>query len=149
MNIVVLTPVRLLGDGLAACCNQHPDITVTAVVNDLATLRQTLTIAVVDLVLIDVTQGVDLYDVRSIAAEWHDIALVALGLTEQRHEVIRCGRAGFWDTSHVRPRLTRCARRCRTLSRVAWRARPRFHAACCMPCSELIRCPTRSIRIAR
>jgi two-component system nitrate/nitrite response regulator NarL len=24
-----------------------------------------------------------------------DIALVALGLTEQRHEVIRCGRAGF------------------------------------------------------
>jgi len=94
MNIVVLTPVRLLGDGLAACCNQHPDLTVTAVVNDLATLRQTLT-AAVDLVLIDVTQGVDLYDVRSIAAERHDVALVALGLTEQRHEVIRCGRAGF------------------------------------------------------
>lgn len=95
MNIVVLTPVRLLGDGLAACCNQHSDITVTAVVNDLATLRQTLTTAAVDLVLIDVTQGVDLYDVRSIAAERHDLALVALGLTEQRHEVIRCGRAGF------------------------------------------------------
>ncbi len=95
MNIVVLTPIRLLGDGLTACCNQHPDITVTAVVNDLAALRQTLTTAAVDLVLIDVTQGVDLYDVRSIAAERHDVALVALGLTEQRHEVIRCGRAGF------------------------------------------------------
>lgn len=95
MNIVVLTPVRLLGDGLAACCNQHSDITVTAVVNDLATLRQTLANSVVDLVLIDVTQGVDLYDVRTIAAERHDIALVAFGLTEQRHEVIRCGRAGF------------------------------------------------------
>lgn len=95
MNIVVLTPVRLLGDGLAACCNQQPDITVTAVVNDLAALRQTLAAAAIDLVLIDVTQGVDLYDVRSIAAERHDLALVALGLTEQRHEVIRCGRAGF------------------------------------------------------
>jgi DNA-binding NarL/FixJ family response regulator len=95
MNIVVLTPVRLLGDGLAACCNRHPGITVSAVVNDLATLRQALAAAAVDLVLIDVTQGVDLYDVRSIAAERHDLALVALGLTEQRHEVIRCGRAGF------------------------------------------------------
>ena len=95
MNIVVLTPVRLLGDGLAACCNQHPGITVTAVVNDLAALRKALASAAVDLVLIDVTQGVDLYDVRSIAAERHDLALVALGLTEQRHDVIRCGRAGF------------------------------------------------------
>lgn len=95
MNMVVLSPVRLLGDGLAACCNQHPAITVTAVVNDLATLRQTLTTTAVDLVLIDVTQGVDLYDVRSIAAERHDVALVALGLAEQRSEVIRCGRAGF------------------------------------------------------
>lgn len=94
MNIVVLTPVRLLGDGLAACCPRH-GITVTTVVNDLATLCQALAGAAVDLVLIDVTQGVDLYDVRSIAAEHHDIALVALGLTEQRHEVIRCGRAGF------------------------------------------------------
>lgn len=95
MNIVVMTPVRLLGDGLAACCNQHSDITVAAVVNDLAALRDVLTTASVELVLIDVTQGIDLYDIRQIAAERRDIALVALGLTEQRHEVIRCGRAGF------------------------------------------------------
>jgi DNA-binding NarL/FixJ family response regulator len=95
MNIVVLTPVRLLGEGLAACCQQHPDITVTAVVNDLHTLGQTLNLSVVDLVLIDVTQGVDLYDVRAIAAQRHGVALVAFGLTEQRHEVVRCGRAGF------------------------------------------------------
>jgi DNA-binding NarL/FixJ family response regulator len=46
-------------------------------------------------VLIDVTQGIDLYDVRAIAAEWSEVPLVALGLTEQRQEVIRCGRAGF------------------------------------------------------
>jgi DNA-binding NarL/FixJ family response regulator len=46
-------------------------------------------------VLIDVTQDVDLFDVRGIATQWSDVALVALGLNEQRQEVIRCGRAGF------------------------------------------------------
>jgi len=95
MNIVVLTPVRLMGDGLAACVMTRPDIVVRAVVNSLAALRDTLDRPPVDLVLIDVTQGIDLYDVRSIAAEHADVALVALGLNEQRQEVIRCGRAGF------------------------------------------------------
>lgn len=95
MNIVVLTPIRLLGDGLAACLGKRADRCVLAVVADLAALRCVLDSTVTDLVLIDVTQGVDLYDVRSIAAEHADIALVALGLTEQRQDVIRCGRAGF------------------------------------------------------
>jgi DNA-binding NarL/FixJ family response regulator len=95
MNVVVLTPVRLLGDGLAACFERRPGITVLSVVDDLASLRHTLATAQADLVLIDVTHGIDLYDVRAIAAERPDVALVALGLTEQRQEVIRCGRAGF------------------------------------------------------
>lgn len=95
MNIIVMTPVRLFGDGLAACFGRLPEMTVVAVINDLATLRGTFATMAADLVLIDVTQGIDLYDVRSFAAEWPEIALVALGLTEQRQEVIRCGRAGF------------------------------------------------------
>lgn len=95
MNIIVLTPVRLLGDGLTACFSRRPEINVLSVVNDLATLRLSLSSEGVDLVLIDVTQGIDLYDVRSIAAERPEVALVALGLNEQRQEVIRCGRAGF------------------------------------------------------
>jgi DNA-binding NarL/FixJ family response regulator len=95
MNIIVLTPVRLLGDGLAACFRSRPDIYVLAVVNDLASLRDSLATMEAHVVLIDVTQGVDLFDVRAIAAEWSDVALVALGLDEQRQEVIRCGRAGF------------------------------------------------------
>jgi DNA-binding NarL/FixJ family response regulator len=66
-----------------------------AVVNDLASLRDSLATMEIQVVLIDVTQGVDLFDVRAIAAEWSDVALVALGLNEQRQEVIRCGRAGF------------------------------------------------------
>ena len=95
MNIIVLTPVRLLGDGLAACFSSRPDMRAIAVVNDLANLRDTLSTTDTDVVLIDVTQGVDLFDVRGIASEWPDVPLVALGLTEQRQEVIRCGRAGF------------------------------------------------------
>ena len=95
MNIIVLTPVRLFGDGLAACLSSRPDICVLAVVNDLASLRDTLARMETHVVLIDVTQGIDFFDVRAIAVEWSDVALVALGLNEQRQEVIRCGRAGF------------------------------------------------------
>lgn len=95
MDIVVLTPVRLMGDGLAACFARRADICVRGVVNSMAALRVVLVDVSVDLVLIDVTQGIDLYDVRSIAAERPHVALVALGLTEQRQDVIRCGRAGF------------------------------------------------------
>ena len=95
MNIIILTPVRLLGDGLAACFSSRPDMNTLAVVNDLAVLREKLSKTETDVVLIDVTQGVDLFDTRAIASEWPNVALVALGLNEQRQEVVRCGRAGF------------------------------------------------------
>lgn len=95
MNIIVLTPVRLFGDGLAACLSSPPDMCVLAVVSDLACLRETLATTEAHVVLIDVTQGIDLFDVRAIAVEWSDVALVALGLNEQRQEVVKCGRAGF------------------------------------------------------
>lgn len=95
MNIIVLSPVRLLGDGLAACFSSRADLRAIAVVNDLASLRDKLATTETHVVLIDVTQGIDLFDVRGIAADWPDVLLVALGLNEQRQEVIRCGRAGF------------------------------------------------------
>ena len=94
MHIVILTPVRILGEGLAACFNNRPDST-SVVVMDIASLREILASTQIDVVLIDVTQGVDLYDIRAIAAEWPDVPLVALGLAEQRQEVVKCGRAGF------------------------------------------------------
>jgi two-component system, NarL family, nitrate/nitrite response regulator NarL len=95
MNVVVLTPVRLLGDGLNACFSSRSAVCVVAVLSDLASLRETLGRLPTDVVLVDVTQGIDLFDVRAIATEWPDVALVALGLNEQRQDVIRCGRAGF------------------------------------------------------
>ena len=95
MNIIVLTPVRLLGDGLGACFSLRPNLSVVAVLNDLQSLKDALGTLEVDLVLIDVTQGIELFDVRGIAEQWSEVPLVALGLTEQRREVISCGRAGF------------------------------------------------------
>src|SRR5262249_38325857 len=88
-------PVRLLGDGLASCFSSRPQFTTVAVVNDLAALRCALEATKTHVVLIDVTQGIDLWDVRAIAAERPDVALIALGLNEQRQEGIKCGRAGF------------------------------------------------------
>jgi two-component system, NarL family, nitrate/nitrite response regulator NarL len=95
MNIIILTPVRILGDGLAACFSNRPDSPAVAVVNDISSLREILASMEVHVVLVDVTQGVDLYDIRAIAAEWPGVPLVALGLAEQRQEVVKCGRAGF------------------------------------------------------
>jgi DNA-binding NarL/FixJ family response regulator len=70
-------------------------MSVLAVVNDLAALRDTLRTADAHVVLVDVTQGIDLFDLRTIATEWPGVALVALGLQEQKQDVIQCGRAGF------------------------------------------------------
>lgn len=95
MKIVVLTPVRLLADGLAACFIRRPGMLLLAVVHDLERLRDALASTTVDVALVDVTQGIDLFEIRAIAAKWPDVALVALGLNEQRQEVVRCGRAGF------------------------------------------------------
>jgi DNA-binding NarL/FixJ family response regulator len=95
MNIIVVTPVRLFGDGLSACISGRAGITVDAVVNDFARLRERLATAQVDVVLIDVTQTINPFDIRGIAVQWPNVKLVALGLLEQKQEVIRAGRAGF------------------------------------------------------
>src|SRR6185295_15608961 len=95
MNIILLTPIRILGEGLEACLSRYKDICLLATVPDLLALREAIKKANLDLVLIDVTQGINLEEVRSIAAERPEVALVALGLREQRQDVIRCGRAGF------------------------------------------------------
>lgn len=95
MKLVVVTPIRLFGDGLSACLSKHPEICLQLIVSDLSSLRDCLAVEEVDAALIDVTQGVNLDEVRATAVAYPDVALVALGLEEQRQTVIRCGRAGF------------------------------------------------------
>lgn len=94
MNIVVLTPIQLFGDGLATYLNDLPDASAIAVM-DVSRLRDVLASMEIQIVLVDITQGVDFVDIRAIAVQWPQIPLVALGLVEQRQEVIKCGRAGF------------------------------------------------------
>jgi two-component system, NarL family, nitrate/nitrite response regulator NarL len=88
MNISVLSPVRIIGDGLSLYFRSRPEFNAVAVVSDFSALRQALAATEIDIVLIDVTQGVDLWNVRAIAAAWPDVPLVALGLPEQRQEVL-------------------------------------------------------------
>ena len=95
MNLIIVTPFRLFGDVLGACFHGRPAITLQTVISQIADLPDLLTSGAPDVVVIDVTQGIDLDEVRAIAAQWPRVALVALGLKEQRQEVIRCGRAGF------------------------------------------------------
>jgi two-component system nitrate/nitrite response regulator NarL len=95
MNLIVVTPFRLFGDGLDACFHSRADITLQTIVARLTDLHDVLSTGAPDVVLIDVTQGIDLDEARAIAAHWPRVALVALGLKEQRQDIIRCGRAGF------------------------------------------------------
>ena len=106
MNIVILTPVRLLGDGLAACFSTRPDMNTLAVVNDLSALRDTLSKVETHVVLIDVTQGVDLFDVRATAAEWPDVALVALGLNRIVASLLIVAKAKVWASEGWRVVIT-------------------------------------------
>lgn len=96
MNVVILTPVRLLGQALAACLEAREEVTVEAVAEDFDALRRGLT-GRTDVVLIDVMQGYSQDDVRALAAERPRLKLIALGLKEQEQDVVACGRSGFCD----------------------------------------------------
>jgi len=95
MKLVIVTAIRLFGDGLCACLRRRSDVELEAVVAELAQLRDYLGTSAIDAVLVDVTQGIDLDHVRGVALDFPDVSLVALGLDDQRQSVIRCGRAGF------------------------------------------------------
>jgi DNA-binding NarL/FixJ family response regulator len=95
MRIIIVTPMRVLGDGLTNCLAQAGEVSVLGVAADLGALRCQLADTDADVALIDVTLGVDLADVRAIATERPELTLIALGLPERRQDVIRCGRAGF------------------------------------------------------
>ncbi|QWW71201.1 response regulator transcription factor [Rhizobium sp. WYJ-E13] len=95
MKLVIVTPIRLFGDGLAACLRQHDDIVLQGIYSDIVALRHAHATSAATVALIDVTQGIDLGEVRATTVTFPHIAFVALGLVEQRQEIIRCGRAGF------------------------------------------------------
>lgn len=95
MKTIIWTPIRLLGDGLARCLKATEDFADAVVATDIAAVREIIAAQGADMILIDVTQPVDLDEIRALAAEHPNSVLIALGPNEQRQEIIRCGRAGF------------------------------------------------------
>lgn len=95
MDVAILTPVRLLGESLSACLNGAGDVQIVAVASDWLALESCLADSHIGLVIVDVTQGIDLKEMRGFVAKWPMQLFLALGLREQRQEVVNCGRAGF------------------------------------------------------
>lgn len=95
MDIAILTSIRLFGDSLASFFNHRGDVSVVTIAHSFSMLREALGAAHVDLTLMDVTQGIDLDEVRTVAGQWPSIALLAIGLKVEQKEIVRCGRAGF------------------------------------------------------
>lgn len=96
MRIGIMTPVRLLGEGVALSLKALCDNAVAEVVLDLSVLS---TLASrrpgLDASIIDVTQAVDLGAVREFHAIHPLLPLLALGLREHESEIVAHGRAGF------------------------------------------------------
>jgi len=95
MDIALLTPIRLFGEGLAFFLLSRKEVSIITVAQNFSMLREALSLAKVDLVLIDVTQGVDLGEVHQVACQWPSVRLIAIGLKAEERGVVDCGRAGF------------------------------------------------------
>ncbi|MFP3643353.1 LuxR C-terminal-related transcriptional regulator [Paraburkholderia sp. SIMBA_054] len=95
MDIAILTPIRLFGDGLASYLGSRTGMSVIAITSSFSMLREVLGASRVDLALVDVTQGIDLDEVHTVAGQWPSVALLALGFKADQKDVVHCRRAGF------------------------------------------------------
>jgi DNA-binding NarL/FixJ family response regulator len=94
MRIILMTPVRLFGEGLALCLDGKEGIVVHRMVSDFGALRDALEPSI-KLALIDVTAGFEFEEIRAIAVDHPNVKLVAMGIRECNEQVVLCGRAGF------------------------------------------------------
>lgn len=95
IRLAIVTGVRLLGEGLVQALRPNAAFAAVVTAQHLGALRELLQGSAAEVVLLDVSGGLDLDEVRLFAAEQPEVKLLALGLVEQRAEVIRCARAGF------------------------------------------------------
>lgn len=95
MKTILWTPIRLLGEGLARCLKGTDDFADVEVAVDITAVRETIAAQGTEVILIDVTQPVDLDEIRALAAAHPTIVLIALGPKEHRQEIIRYGSVGF------------------------------------------------------
>jgi DNA-binding NarL/FixJ family response regulator len=96
MRIAILTPVRLIGEGigasLRACrCGFEPII-----IHEVADLRALVGSKVApQLVIVDATQSLSLEPIRAFHLDFPDLPLLAFGVREEEAEIVAHGTAGF------------------------------------------------------
>lgn len=101
MRIGIMTPVRLLGEGVALSLRAFRDDVAVEVVVDLSILSAVASRPPgLDAAIIDVTQAADLDAIREFHAIHPLLPLLALGLREHESEIVEHGRAGF--TGYIR-----------------------------------------------
>jgi DNA-binding NarL/FixJ family response regulator len=95
IRVVIVSPVRLLGEGLVRALREDPAVSVVGIVQRFGGMRELLRDGVAAIAVVDVSGEINLDEVRLFAAERPEVKLLALGLAEQQADVIRCARAGF------------------------------------------------------
>lgn len=92
---MLVTSVRLFGEALAHCIGPARGVALSRILPGIEELRNALTETPVQVVLLDVTQGIDFHSVSELAGQHPQIAFIALGLPEQTNHIIRAGICGF------------------------------------------------------
>lgn len=95
IRLVVLTPLRLLGESLRPCLIAQSGIERVELAFDFKMLSELLASSRFNMVLIDVSHGLDTERIRAAALRWPEVRMIALGPEENRDDVIRCAQVGF------------------------------------------------------
>jgi two-component system nitrate/nitrite response regulator NarL len=95
IDTMLVTSVRLFGEALEHCIGTAQGVALLRILANLDELRKALTEAPVQVVLLDVTQGIDFRSVSELAGQHPHTAFIALGLPEQTNHIIRAGASGF------------------------------------------------------
>lgn len=96
MRIAILTPVRLIGEGIAASlracrCGFEPSI-----IHEIEGLRRLVSFEVApQLAIVDATQSLPLEPIRAFHLDFPDLPLLAFGVREREAEIVAHGSAGF------------------------------------------------------
>jgi two-component system, NarL family, nitrate/nitrite response regulator NarL len=95
IDAMLVTSVRLFGEALEHCVGTTQGVALLKVLASLDELRKALLETPAQVVLLDVTQGIDFHSVSELAGQYPQIAFIALGLPEQTSHIIRAGTSGF------------------------------------------------------
>ena len=95
MRVLVYSPVRLFGEGLATCLCTTQCISSAAAVCVLERLYRRIDEHRIDIVLFDITGKRGLNGARALAENFPEVPIVALAIREVSDEVIACADAGL------------------------------------------------------